>query len=206
VDRLRNGFTPTVYNTFFFAVFRREAMLPWASFCIDHPLIASFFDFIHCISLMAQGKVVAHDQGHYLWTAENWDTPEKKLRSLEHHFSDAGVSRSFSAFNDLHFAMEGANFLLGRHSPLKTSEEKSACAQIVWDRCMDRFRTDLIKHQDLFQRLIGQRPAAVEALLGLFRIQACDDSRRIDYFAEILACFSEPLAERYRVFDFGLPG
>lgn len=204
LERVRNGFTPKAYNTFFFAVFRHKALLPWANFCADHPLIAGFFDFIHCISLLAQGKIIAHDHGHYLWTGENWETAEKQMDSRERHYQAAGVPRNFYTFHHLHFAMECVNFLLGRHSPVKDNNEALACAQIAWDRCMELYKKDVRLNEATYLQLLKHRSQAIEALRHLIHLPACNDPQRIACFVEILSCFSVPMAQRYREFDFGL--
>lgn len=203
-ERISAGFNPNSFNTAWFAVFRRQALVPWTAFCANHPLMAPFFDFIHYISLLAQGKVKTHNLGYYFWTAENWDTPEKNWKSRSRYYAVAGVPDKFVYFHDLHFATECANYLLGKHSPLVDPQERLSCAQVAWDICINRFRIDLGNNRQFFRELLGGRPAPVEALHDIVNLQSCAGTSRIDWFATILGVFSADCASRYRQFDFGI--
>ena len=142
VARLAYGFDPNRFNTMFFTVFRRSVMTPWLNFCNGHPMPGPFLDFIHCWSLLAQGMVRCHQRGFYLWTAENWDTPDSSLRNRVRYYNAVGLPDAFHLFHDLHFAVEGLLFFLGEHSPITDWDTRIACAQAVWSRCMDRLWPD----------------------------------------------------------------
>jgi glycosyltransferase domain-containing protein len=196
-DRVNTGFNPNYFNTMFFAVFRRSAMQSWMNFCKDHPMISSFFDFLHCLSLMAQGKVICHTEGNFLWTGENWDTPEANGKTRARYYTQIGLSEEFAYFHDLHFAVEGVNFLTGKHSPLSDPVEKVACAQVVWSRCMERFKNDVYRNSTLFEQCLGASPFAIQALNNLLAQEQCDEKNILRWFSEILSVFSFQKSQEY---------
>lgn len=199
-ERIKKGFNPNYFNTMFFAIFRHSALMPWANFTQNHPIPAVFFDFIHNLSLMAQGKIMTHHHGHYLWTGENWDTPEKNQQSRIRHYQTIGIHENFHLFHDLHFAVECANFLLGKYSPVTDSSEKEACAQIAWERCIERFRPMVQQNEGLFVHILSPHPKAVESLKQLYHLTHCNHSQRTAWFANIVEVFSADIANRYRLF------
>jgi glycosyltransferase domain-containing protein len=195
IARLAQGFDPNHFNALFFAVFRRSAMTPWLNFCNGHPMPGPFLDFIHCWSLLAQGMVRCHQRGFYLWTGENWATPDSNLRSRVSYYNAIGLPDAFGPFHDLHFAVEGLHFFLGEHSPITDRETRIACAQTVWSRCMDRFRLEFDKRSYL--DALRPAPRALDAARHLIRERAFDVDRIIDWFTTIVAVYSEPQAKIY---------
>ena len=196
VARLAHGFDPNRYNTLFFAVFRRSAMAPWLNFCNGHPMPGPFLDFIHYWSLLAQGKVRCHQRGFYLWTGENWETPDSYQRSRARYYAAVGLPDAFEPFHDLHFAVEGLHFFLGEHSPITDRNTRIACAQIVWSRCMSRFRL-YFSHHDRCLEALRPAPLALDAVRHLVREATLDVDRIIDWFTTVVAMFSEPHANAY---------
>lgn len=195
VARLAYGFDPNRFNTMFFTVFRRSVMTPWLNFCNGHPMPGPFLDFIHCWSLLAQGMVRCHQRGFYLWTGENWDTPDSSLRNRVRYYNAVGLPDAFHLFHDLHFAVEGLHFFLGEHSPITDWDTRIACAQTVWSRCMGRFRPDFDTYQDKYIDALRPAPRALDAVHHLIREDSVD--RVIDWFATIIAVLSEPHAKIY---------
>jgi glycosyltransferase domain-containing protein len=195
--RLKTGFNPNYFNTMFFAVFQRSAMEPWINFTKNHPLISSFFDFLHCASLMAQGKIITHTDGQFLWTGENWDTPEANGLTRERYYIQVGLPASFALFHDLHFAVEGVNFFMGKHSPISDDETRIACAQIIWDRCIQRFKNDVFQNPVAFEQALQSSPTAIQALNSLLNQNNCDSKNILFWFTEILNVFSIEKSKRY---------
>lgn len=201
-ERIEAGFSPNYFNTMFFAVFRRSAMQPWINYCKSHPLISSFFDFLHCISLIAQGKVICHTEGQFLWVGENWDTSEENHKTRARYYTQMGLPPDFALFHDLHFAIEGVNFLTGKHSPIFDSAERYKCAQIIWSRCMERFRTSVYANPILFEHSLRPSNSAIQALNNLLIQLNCTEKNIIFWFIEILNLFSINKAEEYRNYYF----
>jgi Glycosyl transferase family 2 len=197
VARLQKSFDPGLFNTFFFAVFRRSAMTPWLNFCKGHPMIGPFFDFIHYWSLLAQGTVRCHQKGFYLWTGENWDTPDINLRSRARYYTDIGLPEDFALFHDLHFAVEGLHFFLGEHSPILDPNTRVACAQAVWSRCMSRFCEGVHLYRAKYLDLVRHSPQSLQALDFLIQPNNGSPGIFIDRFVTIIARFSKQRAKRY---------
>src|SRR5215471_4461914 len=164
VERLQSAFQPTKFNTLFFAVFRRRAIQPWINFCSGHPMIGPFFDFIHLSSLLVQGSIRRHSDGFYLWTGENWDTKDKNYESKARYYRDVGLPSHFTAFHDLHFAVEGINFFVGEHCPISDLSTRLACAQTIWSRCMVVFREKVHAQGEQYTELLQVSPLAMEAI------------------------------------------
>ncbi len=206
-ERIAAGFNPNYFNTMFFATFRRSAMEPWLNFVQNHPLISSFFDFLHCISIMVQGKVICHTAGNFLWTGENSDTSEANSKTRARYYIQSGLPEEFSLFHDLHFAVEGVSFLLGENSPLADRANQEKCAHIVWGRCMDRFRNDVERNTQLFQECLQQSEFAIVALNNLLSQTDCTDRKILNWFADILALFSTKKSKEYLAYhchDFSI--
>lgn len=197
IERISKGFSPNYFNTMFFAVFRRNALLSWANFTESHPIPAVFFDFIHCLSLMAQGKIITHQKGHYLWTGENWDTPASNANSRSRHYQNLGLPEAFTLFHDLHFAIEIANFFLGKYKPIANHQENLICAQHGWDQCMSRFRNQLNSNQQLYVSALNGNQIALSALQALYHQNQCDKSENIQQFVNIISHFSPEHGRKY---------
>jgi glycosyltransferase domain-containing protein len=199
VTRLQSVFEPTRFNTLLFSVFRRSAMQPWINFCTDHPMIAAFFDFIHLSSLLVQGTIRHQPNGFYLWTGENWDTSNKNYESKARYYCDVGLPAKFTAFHDLHFAIEGINFFVGEYCPILDLNTRLACAQTIWSRCMTLFRKKVYAQEEDYAQMIAGSSLAIDALRFLLQKEACDDTQILSAFEAILAVFSEPLAKEYAI-------
>jgi hypothetical protein len=197
VTRLQKSFDPERFNTMLFAVFRRSAMAPWLNFYKGHPMIGPFFDFVHYWSLLAQGTVRCHRKGFYLWTGENWDTPDKADRSRARYYNDVGLPDAFAWFHDLHFAVEGLHFFLGEHSPLLDRGVRAACAQTISSRCMARFRRDVDLNREKYLDLLRDSPQSVQAFQSLVQQQDISPTMLIDLFVTVVAAFSKQQSERY---------
>jgi hypothetical protein len=197
VARLQNAFNPSSFNSLLFTVVRRAAMQPWVDFCKDHVMIGPFFDFVHFWSLLAQGKILCHPKGFYLWTGENWDSPEKNFATRARYYTRVGLHDAFTLFHDLHFAVEGLNFLLGRYSPIVDVHARVPCSQIVWSRCMERFRQRLKTDEPRYFGVLRNNAHAIDALRLLLQQNSCEDPRIIEWFSAVVAAFSPALARRY---------
>ena len=182
-----------------FATFRRSALQPWAVFTEQHPAAGAFFDFIHCLSLMVQGKIIAHDRGHYLWTGENWDTPDENLRSRVRHYRIMGLPEQFAHFFDLHFAVECMNFLASQAAP-PTAPHTGQLMQVVWNRCFSRFRMAVDMNPPFYSKLVASHAAASAALHALLTSSQLTHREIVGHMTSIIGAFSEPVADRYAAF------
>ena len=198
-QRIEECFDPNQFNTMFFATFRRRALQPWAVFTENHPAAGAFFDFIHCLSLMAQVTIIAHERGHYLWTGENWDTPDENLRSRARHYRSMGLPEQFASFFDLHFAVECINFLGSQAAP-PTAPRTAQIMQVVWNRCFSRFRTAVDINPNLYTNLLAASATARAGLDALLTSPQLTHREIVNHMAAIIAVFSEPVAQRYASF------
>jgi glycosyltransferase domain-containing protein len=198
INRIKNGFNPNYFNTMFFSVSRRSAMQPWVNYCKNHCMIAAFFDFLHCISMMAQGKIMCHQKGHFLWIGENWDTPEKNAQTRASYYRQTGLNEDFCIFHDLHFGVEGVMFINGKDFPMLNAQAKKECAEIIWNICMTRFKQALNAQPEIFNNAIKKSDQAVGALNYLLQPNICHDPRLLEWFLIIVECFSLNLSQSYR--------
>lgn len=198
-QRIEECFNPNEFNTMFFATFRRSALQPWAVFTEHHPAAGAFFDFIHCLSLMVQGKIIAHDRGHYLWTGENWDTPDENLQSRARHYRSMGLPDQFAHFFDLHFAVECMNFLASQAAP-PTAPHTNHIMQVVWNRCFSRFRMAVELNPNFYSNLVASNASAQAGLAALLTSKQLMHRDIVNHMAAIVAVFSEPVAQRYSSF------
>jgi glycosyltransferase domain-containing protein len=195
--RLNAWFDPNSFNLVAYSVFRRTAIQPWVDFCRDHPMRACFFDRLICMSTISSGQLVRHANGAYLWSAGNWDTPEANWKSRMRWYVDAGVSENFTHYMDLHFAVESAAFLLCEHSPVVDKALRSQCANIVWERCMNRFRQTVMQNEAAYAAPFATFPDAFDALKILFNHQTAPDVALLMHFPLVLAAFSPDAAAKY---------
>jgi hypothetical protein len=160
-------------------------------------MIGPFFDFIHYWSLLAQGTARCDQKAFYLWTGENWDTPETNYRTRARYYSDVGLPDEFALFHDLHFAIEGLHFFLGEHSPILDRHMRAACARTVWSRCMARFCEGFHLHREKYLELLRHSPQSLQALQSLMQPNTNSPAIFIDQFVTIIATLSKQHAERY---------
>ncbi|MBC8126641.1 MAG: glycosyltransferase [Gloeobacteraceae cyanobacterium ES-bin-144] len=196
-SRLSTWFDPNTFNLVLYSVFRRSALQPWVDFCHKHPMRAAFFDFLITISAFSRGQLLRHAKGAYLWSAGNWDTPEINFNSRTRWYKDIGMPEQFTMYFDLHFAVECAAFLLGRHSPVIETEQRGRCANVLWERCMNRFRQAVMQNESAFIAPLAHCPDAFEALKILFNHQSEPDAALLMLFPRVIAAFSPEIAEKY---------
>ena len=196
-DRIAGWFNPSSFNLLIYSVLRRSDLQPWIEFNRHHPMRSAFFDFLLTTAVAARGPVKRHASGAYIWRADNWDTPGRNFASRCGWYRELGLPESFAIFFDLHFAVEQAVFLLGRHSPVISPQDRAGCAEVTWSRCINRFRQAVAQQEGAYVAAVNGTPRAVDVLRAFYHHDGCPSPELIRHFPVLLAEFSPSLAEAY---------
>lgn len=200
-ERLQHWFTPYSWNLLHYSLIRRKSIQPWIDFVKLHPLQAPFFDFLLTASVVASGPVYHHHKGAYLWHSDNWDSPEKNLQSKVNAYQAFDLNQEFIWLSDMQFAVETASFFLGQHSPIQDTNQRQACAQIMWNQCMHRF-TELIKAStDTLNRQFAGNPDLITLVNFFTSNQEPINTSILKKFPQILQHFNPKLAVEYGSFQ-----
>jgi hypothetical protein len=178
---------------------RRSAIEPYLAYAANHPLKASFFDWMMAYVLLAQGKYYTFDRGIYLYDSSNWDSGNAYWVNNAKFYLAAGLPESFTWFHELYWAIELVHFFRGSYWPVDDPEQRYECARSFHADRMSAFRGLLSSAQNVnaIEQLLAGHPAASDALRALLDTGDFSHPRLFQNFAELLARFDRICAAAY---------
>jgi len=178
---------------------RLTAVKPFITYLRNHPLKASFFDWMMAYTLLGQGKYYTEDRGCYLYDVSNWESGEACWRNDAKFYVEAGLPEPFTWFHGVYWAVELSHFFRGAYSPIKVQQSSVACAQHLYLNRMVHFRRqfkDASARIEL-EKLLAHRPAAVAAARLLVANDDATHPQLFDWFTEVVAAFDRDCALAY---------
>ena len=191
------------FNHPLFSVFRTEAVQPFCAYVRDHPMPASFFDYLIVFSLLARGGIVSRNCGPYVYRNTNWSSPERVRESNTRSYVQSGLPEWFGDFHHLYRGVEGFNFLAGAGSPIVDTAARRPAALVVLAHYLQLFKQQVLAASpqwwaDARQRGIAKNmepfraaselkpPVVLDNFLSVLRAASPDVHRRyIDFHDKV---------------------
>jgi len=178
---------------------RRRALDPFVRYQENHPLKASFFDWLMGYTLLAQGTYRTEDVGYYIYDASNWEDAEQCWKSNAKFYVAAGLPEGFTWFHELYWAVEFVHFFLGQYSPVADPRQRVDCAQHFYGDRMNVFR-QLWNHpsaQASLGNFFSKNPGARSSVAAIVANDDALNPQVFKWFADLLAAFDGLIARAY---------
>lgn len=204
LERIQQYFLQTHGNVVSCCVMRRTAFARHLPYLREHPLVASFFDWVMACGMLAQGSYEKHTEGAYWYDATNWTDPQTAQASDAKFYVEAGLPASFVSFHQLYWAVEMVHYFLGRYAPPLPWAERVQIADFLCRRHAVIFMSNLWQpHRAHFSALLAHDPEAEAAIDALLAVTDVTDPRLFSNFARVIQAFSPTIAAEYLAFMQG---